>query len=96
MSPGIGGSMNEHITFIMFSDECDVQPLAKATIDHVCRLANAIHTGDMPDAFYITYMATRLIAGNKVDPNTLHQVEPCHATPSTSVGPGGISSQSIL
>eukprot|EP00957_Ditylum_brightwellii_P096762 7369666-Ditylum_brightwellii.AAC.1 len=79
IAPGLGSSRNEHITSIMFSDEHAVPPLAKAAVDHVCGQANAFQMGDMSDAFYITYMATRLIAGNKIDPTTLQQGEtmPC-------------------
>eukprot|EP00957_Ditylum_brightwellii_P065858 4994701-Ditylum_brightwellii.AAC.1 len=50
-------------------------------------MANAIHMGDIPDAFYIIYMATRLIAGNKVDPTTLQSGE---TMPCCPINTGGI------
>eukprot|EP00957_Ditylum_brightwellii_P103385 7878247-Ditylum_brightwellii.AAC.1 len=53
VAPDLGGCRNEHITSILFSSERDVPPLAKAAVDHITGLANAVHTGDMSDPFYI-------------------------------------------
>eukprot|EP00957_Ditylum_brightwellii_P144145 10982330-Ditylum_brightwellii.AAC.2 len=75
VTPGLGGSRNEHITYIMFLDEFYVPPLAKTTVDHEHRLENDIHMGYMPYTFYIAYMATRFIDYNKVDPDTFQPVE---------------------
>eukprot|EP00957_Ditylum_brightwellii_P181510 13826236-Ditylum_brightwellii.AAC.1 len=71
VTPGLGSCCNEHITSILFLDERDVPPLAKAAVNHVTGLANAAHTGDIPDPFYIYYTTTRLIAANKKEPSTL-------------------------
>eukprot|EP00957_Ditylum_brightwellii_P081140 6172187-Ditylum_brightwellii.AAC.1 len=68
----------------MFLDEYYVPPLGKAAVDHVCGMINDIHTGDMPNAFYIAYMATRLIL------SLSNQVKPCCAVTSTLVRLGVI------
>eukprot|EP00957_Ditylum_brightwellii_P147422 11225703-Ditylum_brightwellii.AAC.1 len=65
VAPGLGGIRNEHIASILFSDQQDVTELAKSAADHVCELANAINTGDLPDHFYVVYVATMLIAAYK-------------------------------
>ena len=75
VAPGLGGIRNEHITSILFSDQRDVTELAKSAVDHVCELANAIHTGDLPDHFYAVYVATRLVAANKKEPGALEEDE---------------------
>eukprot|EP00957_Ditylum_brightwellii_P056807 4305363-Ditylum_brightwellii.AAC.1 len=71
----LGGIRNEHITSILFSDQWDVIELVKSAVDHVCELANAIHTGDLPDHFYVVYVATRLVATNKNKQGALEEDE---------------------
>eukprot|EP00957_Ditylum_brightwellii_P003379 256169-Ditylum_brightwellii.AAC.1 len=53
----------------------DVTELAKSAVDHVCELANAMHTCDLPDHFYAVFDATRLVAANKKEPGALKEDE---------------------
>jgi hypothetical protein len=78
--PGIGGLRNEHLLALARPRTKFTIPAAAAAVESFSLLGSDVVTGRLPPWWYNTYIATRLVPGNKDkptgDPNEVPDCRP--------------------
>ena len=71
VAPGLGGLRNEHLHTLIMNEKREKTPSAAGAVDNPCNYANAAVSIELPQYFYVAWLATRLVLVNKTDPADL-------------------------